>query len=718
MDTTDHADADDPYLWLEEIDSPRAHRWILPRNAATLTRLAEGPRAEAAFERAVSILDADDRIAWPVLRGRWGYNLWRDGDHPRGLWRRARWSELSRRSPGVDDPAWQVLLDVDELAAAEDENWVYAGTVVHRPEDRRALIRLSRGGSDAVVLREFDIERRRIVPPSEGGFHLPESKCQACWLDADTLLVAAPLGTDDVTDSGYARSVRLWHRGTDPADAPVLLRGERGDVTVGATRDTVGGRVAVTRALDFHNVETWFWSPGTDPGTNPPRRLPVPTDCRVDWMGDWLLLHPRSEMTVAGRSHPAGSVLAVPWAALDTADPDASDPVLPRPGVLFTPDDHSTVEDITWGRDRLLITVLDGMASRLRALRIPAAPTDPAGDPPHWAPLPLLDVPMDVSIDVLGCDALSDGADGEAPHPDEALLAVSGPVTPPALLRLDESGTVHLIARSPHRFDASGVGVSHHEAISDDGTRVPYTVLRGPGPDGPRPTILYGYGGFEVAMRPSYAALRGALWLEEGGSYVIAGIRGGGEYGPGWHEAARRERRPRAFEDFAAVARDLVATGVCTTDRLGATGGSNGGLLMGVMLTRYPEAFAALAIAVPLLDMKRYHLLLAGASWVAEYGDPDTADWSDFLADYSPYQNMRPATERRYPPVLMTSSTRDDRVHPGHARKATARLEELGHRVDYYENTEGGHAGAADNAQEARKAVLLYEFFRRELGLD
>ena len=330
-------------------------------------------------------------------------------------------------------------------------------------------------------------------------------------------------------------------------------------------------------------------------------------------------------------------------------------------------------------------------------------------------------LPKHVSIDVLSLDRHAGLVDlaGDAsahPHPDDALLAVSGPIVPPSLVLLRADGSTVTLGSTPDRFDTSGVEVSRHTAVSDDGTEVPYTVMRGRGPAGPRPTILYGYGGFMVSMRPSYAALRGALWLEEGGVYVVAGIRGGGEYGPAWHQAAIREKRPRAYEDFAAVARALVETGVTTRDQLGATGGSNGGLLMGVMLTRYPELFGALAIAVPLLDMKRYHLLLAGASWMAEYGDPDTADWDDFLGAYSPYQHIRPASQVRYPPILMTTSTRDDRVHPGHARKMTAALEVAGHEVEYYENVEGGHAGAADNSQEARKAVLTYEFFRRRLA--
>ncbi|PAY24202.1 S9 family peptidase [Dietzia natronolimnaea] len=704
----------DPYLHLEAVDSAEALEWVRVRSDRTVADLAFGPEAESAHARALEILDATDRIAWPVLRGRYAYTFWRDADHPRGLWRRVPWSVLTRGAPGVDHPAWDTLVDVDALAAEEGVNWVYSGAVVRRPADDRALLRLSRGGADAVEVREFDLTTRRFVPEAEGGFRVSEAKSSVSWVNRDTLLLSSPLDPEgaDATDSGYPRLARVWHRGSDPLDAPVIFSGRTQDVAVGASYDLSSGRYTASRAPDFHSSEEWFWSPGADPAATAPRRVPVPEDCRVSSCGDWLLLRPRTDLVIAGRSHPGGSVLVVPWAAVD-ADPSR----LPEPVVLFSPTPSTTVEDVTWGRGRILLTILDEAESRLEAYSIPGS-ADGA-----WEPRPVEGLPDHVSVDVLSCDRLSDwrvsddddGDDDERPHPDDAVLAVSGPIVPPSLVLLRADGTTTTLGSTPDRFDTTGIEVTRHTAVSDDGTSVPYTVMRGPGPDGPRPTILYGYGGFEVSMRPSYAALRGALWLTGGGTYVVAGIRGGGEYGPSWHQSAVRENRPRAFEDFAAVARALVTTGVTTRDQLGATGGSNGGLLMGVMLTRYPELFGALAIAVPLLDMRRYHLLLAGASWMAEYGDPDSEDWDDFLGAYSPYQHVRPASERPYPPVLMTTSTRDDRVHPGHARKMTAALEAAGHEVAYYENVEGGHAGAADNSQEARKAVLTYEFFRRRL---
>ena len=714
----------DPYLFLEEVDGPEALAWIGERSDRTVADLAVGDHAEASHARALEILDATDRIAWPVLRGRFAYTVWKDSDHPRGLWRRVPWSVLVQGAPATDHPAWETLIDVDALARDEGVNWVYAGTVVRRPNDDRALIRLSRGGADAVEVREFDLVERRFVSASEGGFHLPEAKCSASWVDRDTVLLTAPLDPagSDATSSGYARVARLWRRGTDPAAAPVIFEGHDDDVAVGAGYDLDTGRFVVSRSPDFHTSQEWFWRPGGRPEADEPTLVPVPEDCRVGSSGRWLVLRPRTELEIAGSRYPGGTVLVVPWSALD------ADPVrLPPPTVLFSPTPSTTVEDVSFGRGRVILTILDDTESRLEAFAIPeddgAAPVGTDGtvgsdeeSGASWRRLPIEGLPEHVSIDVLSLDRHADpGAGGEAPSPDDAVLAVSGPIVPPSLVLLRADGSTETLGSTPDRFDTSGIEVTRHTAVSDDGTEVPYTVMRGPGPAGPRPTILYGYGGFNVSMRPSYAALRGALWLEEGGTYVVAGIRGGGEYGPSWHRAAVREKRPRAYEDFAAVARALVDTGVTTRDQLGATGGSNGGLLMGVMLTRYPELFGALAIAVPLLDMKRYHLLLAGASWMAEYGDPDSADWDDFLGAYSPYQHVRPASEVRYPPVLMTTSTRDDRVHPGHARKMTAALEAAGHEVEYYENIEGGHAGAADNSQEARKAVLTYEFFRRRL---
>ena len=726
----------DPYLHLEAVDSPEALAWVTERSDATVADLAAGGHAEASHTRALEILDATDRIAWPVLRGGYAYNVWKDRDHPRGLWRRVPWSVLAGGAPAFDHPAWETLIDVDALAEAEGVNWVYAGTVVRRPEDDRALIRLSRGGADAVEVREFDLLEHRFVPASEGGFHLPEVKCSVSWLDRDTVALAAPLAEDgsDATSSGYARVARVWRRGTAPLDGAVIFEGNDDDVAVGIGYDLDTGRLVASRSPDFHTSQEWFWRPGGDPVSEEPTRIPVPEDCRVGMSGQWLVLQPRTDIDLEGATYPGGSVLVVPWSAVD-ADPTA----LPAPTVLFTPTPSTTVEDVSWGRGRVLLTILDDTESRLEAYAIPDSGPDtdagpgtsaipdadapsPTRAPTQWRRLPVEGLPENVSIDVLSLDrhagtGTSTGASaGATPQPDDAVLAVSGPIVPPSLVLLRADGSTETLGSTPDRFDTSGIEVSRHIAVSDDGTAVPYTVMRGPGADGPRPTILYGYGGFNVSMRPSYAALRGALWLETGGVYVVAGIRGGGEYGPSWHQAAVREKRPRAYEDFAAVARALVDTGVTTRDQLGATGGSNGGLLMGVMLTRYPELFGALAIAVPLLDMKRYHLLLAGASWMAEYGDPDSSDWDEFLGLYSPYQHVRPASEVRYPPVLMTTSTRDDRVHPGHARKMTAALEAAGHAVEYYENVEGGHAGAADNSQEARKSVLTYEFFRRRLA--
>ncbi|WP_333618671.1 prolyl oligopeptidase family serine peptidase [Dietzia sp.] len=687
----------DPHLWLEDVDSAAALAFVRDRSDRTLAAAESDPGFLELESEARAILDSADRIPWATLRGDWAYNFWRDAEHPRGVWRRMP-SHLYMTAEGPDpaSPHWVELLDVDRLAAEEDVNWVYKGTTVLRDVvggESRALCQLSRGGADAVVVREFDLDAGRLIPASESGFVLEEAKTDVTWVDADTVAVVSALGEGQATDSGYGRTVRVWRRGT-PFDtaAEEVWEGRRRDVAVGFSRDPGTGREIASRALDFY-ASTYA---ARMPGSGKWHHLPLPEDCRLLALPDHAVLLPRTDMEIGGVTIPAGGIGAAAWDELLGDSPAAT--------LLWAPSASQALEDVTATRGALLCTVLDDVASSLFWLA-----------PDTGTSTPVAGVPENSEVSVVAADRLTSGA---------AILSVSSPVTPPSSVLIHEPGgpAPQRLAAMPERFDAEGVEVEQYFATSEDGTKVPYFVMRPGGPEGaartePSPTILYGYGGFEIAMTPSYAALRGKLWVERGGTYVVAGIRGGGEYGPGWHTAALREKRLRAYEDFAAVARDLVGRGITTPEQLGAYGGSNGGLLMGVMATRYPELFGAIVCAVPLLDMRRYHLLLAGASWVAEYGDPDVpGDW-EFLSEYSPYQNVVATAERRYPPLFVTTSTRDDRVHPGHARKFVAALEEAGQDVTYFENTEGGHAGAANNAQEARKNALLYWFFARELGL-
>ena len=668
--------AEDPHLWLEEIDADDALGWVRGRNEITVAEFGDD-----AFERmraeALEVLDTETRIPYVRRRGAHLYNFWRTAANPRGLWRRTTLDSYRAAAPD-----WDVIIDVDELARADGENWVWAGADVIEPDHELALVSLSRGGSDAVVVREFDMNARSFVPD---GFALPEAKSRVAWEDHDTVLVGTDFGPDTLTQSGYPRIVKRWRRGQPLSDAVTLFTGSHTDVIVSAGVDRTPGyeRTLIFRALDFYNDEVYQLRSGELV------RIDAPTDATLSVHREWLLIELRTDWYTGTTMFPAGALLAAEYEKFIDG--------VAEPTVVFAPDANTCLHQYAWTKDRLTMVSLADVASRVDIVT-----------PGSWTRQPVEGLGTSTTV-VVAADQTG----------DEIFLDSSGFLTPSRLLHGAAGEPLSEIKRAPEFFDATGLTVSQLFATSADGTAIPYFVV-GPqhvvGPDDsePQPTLLGGYGGFEVARTPAYDAVLGRLWLTRGGTYVLANIRGGGEYGPGWHTQATRAGRHKVAEDFAAVARDLVERGITTTGQLGAQGGSNGGLLMGIMLTQDPELFGALVCQVPLLDMRRFHLLLAGASWVAEYGDPDDPEEWAFISQYSPYQNVR--SDRSYPPVLITTSTRDDRVHPGHARKMTAALEEAGHPVWYYENIEGGHAGAADNAQTAFKAALSYSFLHRMLS--
>jgi len=669
------ARAEDPYLWLEDVTGEEALAWVRERNERTIAAWTGSEEFDRLRGEVRAALDSDARIPFVGRRGEFLYNYWQDAEHPRGLWRRT-----TLESYRTDRPDWDVLLDLDALAAAEDENWVWKGAAVLRPAYRRALVQLSRGGADATVVREFDLEDRAFVPD---GFTLPEAKSQVSWLDADRILVGTDFGPDSLTSSGYARLVKEWRRGTPLDEAVTVYTGKADDVLVRGSHDTTEGfeRTFVRRAMTFYTTEAFLVADDGDLV-----RIDVPDDAEVDVHREWLLVTLRLPWTVGDVTHPAGSLLATPFEDFLAGGRELT--------ALFTPDAHTSLTGHVWTRNHLIVSTLSDVRTRMEVL---------TPGPDGWTREPLASGHEFETADVIGTD----------PHRSDEYLLTSSGFTRPTELRLGHvGGDVEVLKRAPAFFDAEGMTVAQHFATSDDGTKVPYFVITPPG--GPQgPTLLYAYGGFEVSQVPGYNLHAGLGWLSRGGTYVVANLRGGGEYGPEWHQSALRENRPRAYEDCAAVARDLVARGITTPERLGIRGGSNGGLLVGVMLTRYPELFGAIVCQVPLLDMKRYHLLLAGASWMAEYGDPDEpADW-EFIKRYSPYQNAEAG--RPYPPTLFMTSTRDDRVHPGHARKMVARLLELGYDVPYHENIEGGHGAAADNEQSAFMWALTYTFLQDTL---
>jgi len=668
--------SEDPYLWLEDILGEDALDWVRARNEPTVEEFS-GDEFERMRAQALEVLDTDARIPYVRRRGEYLYNFWRDAANPRGLWRRTTLDSYRR-----DNPDWDVLIDVDELARADDENWVWAGANVIYPEYTRALVSLSRGGSDAAIMREFDMATRAFV---DSGFALAEAKSGFSWVDPDTLLIGTDFGADSLTESGYPRIVKRWRRGQPVQDAQTVFEGSPSDVIVTAGVDRTPGfeRTMLRRALDFFNDQVY------ELRGDELIRIDAPTDASISVHRQWMLIELRTDWITGSASYTAGSLLA--------ADYDEFLAGTAQLQVVFEPDAHTSLLHYAWTRDRLVVVTLSDVASRVEIVT-----------PGSWQRRPVTDVPANTNTVIVAADDTG----------DEIFLDSSGFTTPSRLLHGAAgvaSGPLEQIKSAPAFFDSDGMTVAQHFATSKDGTSVPYFVVRPRDATGPGPTLLGGYGGFEVARTPGYDGVLGRLWLARGGTFVLANIRGGGEYGPGWHTQAMRAGRHLVAEDFVAVATDLVQRGITTVQQLGAQGGSNGGLLMGIMLTKYPELFGALVCQVPLLDMRRFHLLLAGASWVAEYGDPDNPDDWEFIAEYSPYHNI--SADIGYPPVLITTSTRDDRVHPGHARKMTAALEASGHRVWYYENIEGGHAGAADNAQTAFKAALSFSFLWRMLDI-
>ncbi|MGK2876370.1 MAG: prolyl oligopeptidase family serine peptidase [Nocardioides sp.] len=668
----------DPYIWLEDVTGEKALDWVRARNAATLEALPA--EFEPLRTEILAVLDSDDRIPGVSQIGELFYNFWRDAEHPRGIWRRT-----TLESYRTDKPDWETVLDLDALNEAEDAAWVWHGASVLRPDLDRVLISLSPGGSDSDVDREFDLTTMSFVDPADGGFVRPESKGGLGWIDRDRVFVYTDRGPGTMTSSGYPRTVAIWRRGTPLAEAETVYEGLDTDMYIAAGHDDETGRCFVSRSLAFYNEEVYLLA-----GDHSLTKIDAPNSAEKSVHGDWLLLELREEYA----GHPAGSLLATNF---DTFTDGGRDFIS-----LFEPTPTTSLAGYSWTKNHLLVSVLDDVKTRVRVLT-PAA-TGP------WASEPLVGAP---AIGTVGVGAV------DRRHDDRIWMTVTDFLHPTTLAIATLGAEPEVLKRNPAFFDADGLVAEQHFATSADGTRVPYFLVRPEAlaMDGTAPTLLYGYGGFEISLTPSYLATAGNTWLRPtadwpGGVYVIANIRGGGEYGPGWHQAALKAQRHKAYEDFAAVARDLVARGFTSAEHLGCMGGSNGGLLTGNMLTRYPELFGAVVIQVPLLDMLRYTKLLAGASWIAEYGDPDTEDW-EFIQTFSPYHLIDP--DRVYPPVLMTTSTKDDRVHPGHARKMTAALLDQGHDVTYYENIEGGHGGAADNQQQATMSALAWTFLRSHL---
>jgi prolyl oligopeptidase len=672
-------DASDPYLWLEDVTADRSLGWVKARNAESTAELTKKPEFQALNDRLLKILDSKEKIPFVSKRGAFYYNFWRDEKNKRGLWRRTTLEEYRKA-----EPKWETVIDLDALAAAEKENWVWHGAEFREPAYDLCMISLSRGGADASVIREFDPQKKAFV---EGGFALPEAKTDVAWKDHDTLLVGTDFGPGTMTDSGYARLIKEWARGTPLSAAKQVFEVGKTDMSAGVQVEHSAGK-----PREFISRQATFWTSEAfvRRGDGQLVRIEKPDDAKASAHGQWLLIELRTPWTVGGKTYAAGALLAADFEGFLKGDRKFD--------VLFEPTERRSLASASATKNFILLNEMDNVRSRLEVL----SRKDGA-----WVREELPGVPKFGEARASAVDDLES---------DDYFLNVEDFLTPTTLsLGTAGKGPAEKLKQGPAFFETKGLVVSQHEATSKDGTKVPYfQVSREAVPeDGTTPTLLYGYGGFEISMMPQYSAGVGAAWLEKGGVYVLANIRGGGEFGPTWHQAALKAKRPRAYEDFAAVAEDLVKRKVTSPKHLGTQGGSNGGLLMGNMLTQYPQLFGAVVCQVPLLDMKRYHKLLAGASWMAEYGDPDSPGEWEFIQTFSPYQLVK--KDGHYPRTLFTTSTRDDRVHPGHARKMVARMKEMGHDVLYYENIEGGHGGAADNKQRAFMNALAYTFLWNEL---
>ncbi|MBL0087787.1 MAG: S9 family peptidase [Ideonella sp.] len=674
----------DPYLWLEDVLGERSLAWVNERNANSRATLEAVPAFVGIRDRLSAVLNSRELIPTVSRRGEFFYNFWQDAAHQRGLLRRTTLAQYR-----LAEPIWETVLDLDLLAKREGENWVLGGISWLEPSYRRVLLSLSRGGADATVVREFDVVDKGFV---DGGYFVPEAKTDIRWIDENEVFIGTNFGPGTLSNAGYPLQSRRWRRGQALSEASIVIQGQPEDLTVSTAHDSTPGfeRTFVYRHLDFINTEMFLLDGERLQAVDKPK------DAGLSFWREWVLISLRSDWAVAGRTWPAGTNLIC----------KADDYLAGGRNfqALFTPTSTRTLSGMSMTASRILLVVQDKVVAKAEAWHF---------DGKAWlgqavnAPFP----------GNLGLTGLHDPHIANDPLAEDYFQSYTGLLSPSTLsLRSAETGHCELLKATPSFFDASGMRAVQRVATSRDGTPVPYFLVspKGAQADGKNPTLLYGYGGFNQSMTPSYLGTQGVGWLERGGVYVLANIRGGGEFGPTWHEAARGANKQKSYDDFIAVAEDLIASQVTSPRHLGIQGGSNGGLLVSAVMVQRPDLFNAVVCQVPLTDMQRYHLLLAGASWMAEYGNPeDPAQWA-YISKYSPYQNVKAGV--KYPKVLFTTSTRDDRVHPAHARKLAARMLEQGHELLYYENVEGGHGGAADKQQLADLLALEFSFLWQQLG--
>ncbi|MCH9023073.1 MAG: S9 family peptidase [Planctomycetes bacterium] len=666
----------DNYLWLEQVEDEKALNWAKKASESTLALLKAQPEFEEIYHKALEVLTSQKSIAYPQFRGNYSYNYWKDQKYESGIRRRTSLEQYAK-----DSPEWDILLDIDKLCRDENEQWVFKGAAGLYPQYSRYVVYLSRGGSDAKVGREFDLNTRKFI---QQGFNFPQAKGSLSWKDANTVYIQTDFGEGSLTDSGYPRITKTWKRGTPLSQAQTIFQGEPTDVSVHAYVINTPERQyeVITRSITFYTSHVYLIENGK------PLKLEIPED--ADFGGffkNQLLVLLKSDWTRGPKTHKQGSLISIDYDHYLQGDRNFI--------AVVEPDDRSNIISFSNTQNLLLVVMLNNVQTELYKYRFADG---------RWKK-EKVDVPQQGTLSVVSVDENS----------DQYFLSYKGFLTPTSLYHVVQGQKMKKLKSLPEFFNAKGLQVKQLETTSKDGTLIPYFLVhpREMKMDGSNPTLLYGYGGFEISMIPRYSGVLGTAWLEKGGVYVLANIRGGGEFGPKWHQAALKENRQRAYDDFIAVAEDLIKRKITSPRHLGIKGGSNGGLLVGAVMTQRPELFNAVLCQVPLLDMKRYNKLLAGASWMAEFGNPDIPEEWAYIKKYSPYHNLSP--DKKYPQAFFYTSTRDDRVHPGHARKMVAKMQDMGHKVYYYENTEGGHAGSITNKQRARETALSYTYLWMKL---
>ncbi|MCF2505717.1 prolyl oligopeptidase family serine peptidase [Dyadobacter sp. CY107] len=672
-----HAQSEDPYLWLEEVDSKKSLEFVEKQNKLTIEKLGGQTSYQPIYDKSLEIYNSTDRIPDPSIQGGYIYNFWQDKEHVRGIWRRStKASYLSGK------PVWDILLDLDGMHAKDSIKWVFKGASGLFPDYNRFMVSLSKGGGDATVIREFDPKMKTFI---ENGFSIPESKGDVSYLDVNTLIVSSDFGSGTMTTSGYPRQIKLWKRGTELRDARLIFQGDSADVgSFGfLMRDDTTKYLMISRIVTFFATRTFVWV------NNKAVPLNVPDDSQISGiLKNQLILSLRSDWKLGGAVFKQGAVIGLNFKSLLAGKQE--------PLLIFQPDEFSSVSQLSFTKNRLLLNLLTNVKSELYAYAF-ANKT--------WTKQ---------KVDAPDFGALTNGSADE--FSDQYFFYFTNFLKPSTLYVADAKlNTVKAYKSLPDFFDASKYKVDQVKAKSADGTLIPYFVIASKTLDlnGKNPTLLYAYGGFEVSEVPFYSGVMGNAWLDNGGVYVLANIRGGGEYGPKWHQAGLKEKRQNVYDDFHAVAQDVITKKITSSRNLGIIGGSNGGLLVGAAFTQRPDLYNAVVCAVPLLDMKRYNKLLAGASWMGEYGDPDKPEEWEYIKKYSPYHNLK--KDAKYPEVFFTTSTRDDRVHPGHARKMVAKMLDMGYTIYYFENTEGGHAGSSTNEQRAKTSALQYSYLLMKL---